>query len=116
MRKEKLQLTDQHKIVVENATSDTIRGALLRGTEDKGGYACPRCKKKYSDEDKFKVHLASHGKVSSADDRLKFSEFISYLQKYNKYFCKSIRFFFYIILKIIYFPYMIVKLADFDNK
>lgn len=65
MRKEKLQLTDQHKAVVENAASDTtIRGTLLRGAEDKGGYACPRCKKKYSDEDKLRVHLASHGKVS----------------------------------------------------
>lgn len=65
MRKEKLQLADQHKVVVENAASDTtIRGTLLRGAEDKGGYGCPRCKKKYSDEDKFKVHLASHGKTT----------------------------------------------------
>lgn len=66
MRKEKLQLTDQHKVVVENAANDTtLQGALLRGAEDKGGFACPRCKKRYSDEDKLKVHLASHGKVSS---------------------------------------------------
>jgi len=87
MRKEKLQLADQHKVVVENAASDTtIRGTLLRGAEDKGGYACPRCKKKYSDEDKFKVHLASHGKVSSPDDRLKFSEFISFSAKIQQIF------------------------------
>lgn len=66
MRKEKLQLPDQHhKVVVENATSDTtLRGALLRGAEDKGGYACPRCKKRYSDEDRLKAHLATHGKTS----------------------------------------------------
>lgn len=65
MRKEKPQLADQHKVVVENAASDTtLRGALLRDAEDKGGYACTRCKKRYSDEDKLKAHLASHGKVS----------------------------------------------------
>ncbi|XP_072763079.1 uncharacterized protein [Anoplolepis gracilipes] len=65
MRKEKLQLTDQQKVIVENAASDTtLRGALLRGAEDKGGYACPRCKKRYSDEDKLKVHLASHSKTT----------------------------------------------------
>lgn len=64
MRKEKLQLADQHK-VVENAANDTtLQGALLRGAEDKDGFACPRCKKRYSDEEKLKVHLASHGKVS----------------------------------------------------
>jgi len=65
MRKEKLQQTDQQKIdiKIENTASDaTLRGALLRGTEDKG-YPCPRCKKRYNDEDKLKTHLASHGKV-----------------------------------------------------
>ncbi|KAL6424470.1 hypothetical protein ACFW04_009907 [Cataglyphis niger] len=64
MRKEKLQLADQHKVVVENAANDTtLQGALLRGVEDKDGFACPRCKKRYSDEEKLKVHLASHGKT-----------------------------------------------------
>lgn len=64
MRKEKLQQTDQQKVDIENTASDaTLRGALLRGTEDKGGYPCPRCKKRYNDEDKLKAHLASHGKV-----------------------------------------------------
>jgi len=63
MRKEKLQQTDQQKIDIENTASDaTLRGALLRGTEDKV-YPCPRCKKRYNDEDKLKAHLASHGKV-----------------------------------------------------
>ncbi|XP_036142680.1 zinc finger protein 782 [Monomorium pharaonis] len=65
LRKEKqMQQTDQPKIdiKVENTGSDsTLRSALLRGTEDKGGYFCPQCKKRYNDEDKFRVHLASHG-------------------------------------------------------
>lgn len=68
MRKEKLQQADQ-KIVMENAASDaTLRGALLRGAEDKGGCPYPRCKKRYSDEDKLKSHIASHGKVSKLFD------------------------------------------------
>lgn len=63
MRKEKLQI-DEHKIVVENITNDaTLRSALLRDIDDKSGYPCPRCKKRYTDEEKLKVHLASHYKV-----------------------------------------------------
>lgn len=64
MRKEKLHQAD-HKIDMDNIASDaTLRGALLRGIEDKNGCPYPRCKKRYSDEDKLKAHMASHGKVS----------------------------------------------------
>lgn len=66
MRKEKLQQTNEQKVDIDtNTASDaTLRGALLRGTEDKGKYPCPRCKKRYNDEDKLKAHLlVSHGKV-----------------------------------------------------
>jgi len=64
MRKEKVLLVNQQKPDIENTISDaTLQGTLLRGMEDKSGYLCPRCKKRYSDEDKLKAHLASHGKV-----------------------------------------------------
>jgi len=64
MRKEKVLLVNQQKPDIENTISDaTLQGTLLRGMEDKGGYLCPRCKKRYSDEDKLKAHLISHGKV-----------------------------------------------------
>lgn len=77
MRKEKLQQTDQQKVDVENTASDaTLRGALLRGTEDKGGYPCPRCKKRYNDENKLKAHLASHGKVCLIQYSFKFYIFL----------------------------------------
>lgn len=78
MRKEKLQQTDQ-KVDIENTASDaTLRGALLRGTEDKG-YPCPRCKKRYNDEDKLKAHLASHGKVHLIQYSFKFFKIIHFL-------------------------------------
>lgn len=65
MRKEKIIQVNQQKPDLENAINDTtLQGALLRGVEDKG-FPCPRCKKRYSDEDKLKVHLVSHGKVLS---------------------------------------------------
>ncbi|TGZ37770.1 POZ-, AT hook-, and zinc finger-containing protein 1 [Temnothorax longispinosus] len=80
-RKEKLQQTDQQKVDIENTASEaTLRGALLRGTEDKGGYPCPRCKKRYNDEDKLKAHLASHGKTTSKNSHLKHEEHRNMLQ------------------------------------
>ncbi|XP_011168927.1 zinc finger protein 782 [Solenopsis invicta] len=75
MRMEKLQQNNQSKvnIKVENTESDaTLRGNLLHDTEDKGGqYSCPRCKKRYNDENKFKAHLASHNKATSKNNHLK---------------------------------------------
>lgn len=77
MRKEKLQQTDQQKVDIENTVSDaTLRGALLRGTDEKGGYPCPRCKKRYNDENKLKAHLASHGKVRLIQYSFKFYTFL----------------------------------------
>ncbi|KAL0113423.1 hypothetical protein PUN28_012525 [Cardiocondyla obscurior] len=66
MRKEKSQQqADQPKVNIENTASNTtLRGALLRGTEDKSGYPCPRCKKKINDEDKLRAHLDSHNKAA----------------------------------------------------
>ncbi|XP_012219497.1 zinc finger protein OZF-like isoform X1 [Linepithema humile] len=67
MRKEKLHQPDQ-KVDMENSASDaTLRRALLRGVEDKSGCPYPRCKKRYSDEDKLKAHVASHGKIKNSD-------------------------------------------------
>ncbi|KAL6254890.1 hypothetical protein P5V15_014232 [Pogonomyrmex californicus] len=72
MRKEKLQQAEQQKVDIENTASDaTLRDALLHDIEEKGGYFCPRCKKRYNDEDKLKVHLASHGKITSKNNHLK---------------------------------------------
>ncbi|XP_032663184.1 zinc finger protein 626-like [Odontomachus brunneus] len=74
MRKEKLQI-DEHKIDMENITNDaTLRSALLRGIDDKSGYPCPRCKKRYNDEDKLRAHLASHYKPSPRNGHIKLED------------------------------------------